>query len=222
MLSPLLLALGIPCSAQLGFVLGMLGSIGVSAIFVWAIFIAAIMLAVGVLASKVIPGEEADFVMEIPPLRIPQAKNILVKTLARIEWYLKEAVPLFVLGTIILFFMDKTGMLEVVEKISSPIIVNLLDLPPRAAEAFIIGFLRRDYGAAGLFAMQKAGLLTGTQVMVSLITITLFIPCIANYFVIIKEQGVKITTYMLLFIFPFAIAVGAIFNKVIRMFGISF
>lgn len=222
MIITLLLALGIPCSAQLGVVLGMLGSIGVSAIFVWAIFIAAIMLAVGVLASKVIPGEEADFVMEIPPLRIPQAKNILVKTLARIEWYLKEAVPLFVLGTIILFFMDKTGMLEVVEKISSPIIVNLLDLPPRAAEAFIIGFLRRDYGAAGLFAMQKAGLLTGTQVMVSLITITLFIPCIANYFVIIKEQGVKITTYMLLFIFPFAIAVGAIFNKVIRMFGISF
>ncbi len=218
----LLLALGIPCSAQLGVVLGMLGSLGISAIFIWALFIAAIMLVVGVLASKIIPGEEADFVMEIPPLRIPQVTNILVKTLARIEWYLKEAVPLFVLGTMILFFMDKTGMLKVVEKISSPIIVNMLDLPPRAAEAFIIGFLRRDYGAAGLFAMQKAGLLTGTQVMVSLITITLFIPCIANYFVIIKEQGVKITTYMMLFIFPFAITVGAIFNKVIRMFGISF
>jgi ferrous iron transport protein B len=222
MIITLLLALGIPCSAQLGVVLGMLASVGPFAIIVWGLFVTVIMIVVGILASFIIKGEEADFIMEIPPLRIPQMKNIFIKTLARIEWYLKEAVPLFILGTLLLFLMDKTGMLELVNRISSPVIVNLLDLPPKAAEAFIIGFLRRDYGAAGLYSMQKAGLLSGTQVMVSLITITLFVPCIANYFVIIKEQGVRITTYLMLFIFPFAIAVGATFNKVIRLLGISF
>jgi ferrous iron transport protein B len=218
----LLLALGIPCSAQLGVVLGMLGSLGIIATGVWIVFIFAIIVVVGFLAAKLIRGEEVDFIMEIPPLRIPQFNNIMIKTMARIEWYLKEAVPLFVLGTVILFVFDRVGLLVVIEKVTSPIIVGLLDLPPKAAESFIIGFLRRDYGAAGLFSMQKAGLLDTTQVMVSLITITLFIPCIANFFVIIKEQGKRIGTYIFLFIFPFAIFVGFLFNKVVRILNIHF
>jgi ferrous iron transport protein B len=218
----LLLALGIPCSAQLGVVLGMLGSLGLFATAVWTLFIIGIIITVGFLAAKLMGGEEVDFIMEIPPLRIPQFRNILIKTMARIEWYLKEAVPLFVLGTVILFVIDKFGILSIIEKISSPIIVGLLDLPPKTAESFIIGFLSRDYGASGLFSMQKAGLLDTTQVMVSLITITLFIPCIANFFVIIKEQGKRIATYMFLFIFPFAIFVGFLFNKVVRLLNIHF
>lgn len=218
----LLLALGIPCSAQLGVVLGMLGSLGIFATTVWIAFIAAIIVVVGFLAAKMIRGEEVDFIMEVPPLRIPQFQNIFIKTMARIEWYLKEAVPLFVLGTVILFIFDRVGLLMLIEKATSPVIVGLLDLPPKAAESFIIGFLRRDYGAAGLFAMQKEGLLDTTQVMVSLITITLFIPCIANFFVIIKEQGRRIATYIFLFIFPFAIFVGFLFNKAVRILDIRF
>ncbi len=218
----LLLALGIPCSAQLGVVLGMLGSLGMFATIVWTLFIIAIIVSVGFLAAKLISGEEVDFIMEIPPLRIPQFQNIFIKTMARIEWYLKEAVPLFILGTVILFFFDRFGILGLIERVSSPVIVGLLDLPPKAAESFIIGFLRRDYGAAGLFSMQKAGLLDTRQVMVSLITITLFIPCIANFFVIIKEQGKRIATYIFLFIFPFAIFVGFLFNKFMRILNIHF
>ena len=100
--------------------------------------------------------------------------------------------------------------------------VRLLDLPPKTAEAFLIGFLRRDYGAAGLFAMMKAGQLTNLQVVVSLITITLFIPCLANLLVIYKEQGGKVTAWMVLFIFPFAVLVGAVVNFVTRALGVAF
>ncbi len=218
----LLLALGVPCSAQLGVVLGMLGGIGLLATVVWVLFMVLIIVFVGYLASLIVKGDEADFIMEIPPMRVPEARNIMVKTLARIEWYLKEAVPLFILGTVVLFVADRFGLLELVDKFSAPVVVNLLDLPPKTAEAFIIGFLRRDYGAAGLYAMQKAGLLDNTQVMVSLITITLFIPCIANLFVIIKERGAKIAMAMVLFIFPFALLVGTVFNKLVRFLGIVF
>ena len=57
-----------------------------------------IVVVVGYLAARVIPGEGSDFILEIPPLRLPQFTNVIVKTLARIEWYLKEAVPLFILS----------------------------------------------------------------------------------------------------------------------------
>jgi ferrous iron transport protein B len=218
----LLLALGIPCSAQLGVILGMLSDIGPVATVSWLAIIVGVILLVGYLASKVIPGESSDFILEIPPIRMPQLSNLAIKTMARIEWYLREAVPLFVIGTLILFIMDRMGWLVWMQTVSEPIVVGALNLPPKTTEAFLIGFLRRDYGAAGLFNMARAGLLTNLQVVVSLVTITLFIPCLANFLVIIKEQGSKVAVGMAVFIFPFAVLVGAIVNLASRIFGIHF
>ena len=218
----LLLALGVPCSAQLGVILGMLGSIGPSATLTWLVLLVGVIFLVGYLAAKIIPGESSDFILEIPPIRLPQLGNIAVKTMSRIEWYLREAVPLFLLGTFILFLADRMGWLAWLQKAAEPLVVGALDLPPKTAEAFLIGFLRRDYGAAGLFDMARAGLLSHLQVMVSLVTITLFIPCLANFLVIVKEHGGKVAAGMALFIFPFAILVGALVNLAARTMGISF
>ncbi len=218
----LLLALGIPCSAQLGVILGMLGDVGGAATIAWLAILCGVILLVGFLAARVIPGEASDFILEIPPIRVPRLGNLGIKTMARIEWYMREAVPLFVLGTFILFVSDRLGWLAVLERAAEPLVVGALDLPPRTAEAFLIGFLRRDYGAAGLFEMARAGLLTHLQVVVSLVTITLFIPCLANFLVIVKEQGAKVAAGMALFIFPFAVLVGAAVNFAAKKLGISF
>ncbi len=217
----LLLALGIPCSAQLGVILGMLGGVGLLATVIWFGIVVGVIVLVGYLAAKVLPGESSDFIMEIPPIRLPQLGNLMVKTMARIEWYLREAVPLFVVGTVLLFVADRTGALGFIERVSEPLIVRVLDLPPKTAGVFLIGFLRRDYGAAGLYRMAQAGMLTHVQVLVSLVTMTLFIPCLANFLVIIKEHGMKVAIAMALFIFPFAIFVGAVVNFAIRHFGIA-
>ena len=218
----LLLALGVPCSAQLGVILGMLASVGPAATVTWLALILGVIFLVGYLAAKVIPGESSDFILEIPPIRWPQLGNLAVKTMARIEWYLREAVPLFLVGTLVLFVADRMGWLLWVQKAGEPLIVRLLDLPPKATEAFLIGFLRRDYGAAGLYDMSKAGMLTHLQIVVSLITITLFIPCLANLLVIIKEHGAKVAAGMALFIFPFAVLVGAAVNFAARWLGVRF
>ncbi|MGE5842102.1 MAG: ferrous iron transport protein B, partial [Deltaproteobacteria bacterium] len=103
----LLLALGVPCSAQLGVILGMVSGLSGMVTVIWLGTLVAVMLLVGYLAAKIIPGEPSDFVLELPPIRVPQIANILVKTLARVQWYLKEAVPLFILGTFLLFVGHK-------------------------------------------------------------------------------------------------------------------
>ena len=217
----LLLALGVPCSAQLGVILGMLGGLSFKATLWWGGVVVFIMLLVGFFASKVIPGEASDFLLEIPPIRVPKFSNILIKTLVRIEWYLREAVPLFILGTLFLFLLDKVAILNILEKIASPIVVSFLDLPAKATEAFIIGFLRRDYGAAGLFALQKQGSLNPVQAVVSLVTMTLFVPCIANFFMIVKERGVMAAVWMSAFIFPFAVVVGGMLNFILRALKVN-
>ena len=217
----LLLALGVPCSAQLGVILGMLGAVSFKATVLWAFIVLLVLFLVGLLASRVLPGQSSDFILEIPPMRMPQLSNMLLKTLVRVEWYLKEAVPLFIVGTLILFVLDKVNALVAIQNAAAPVVVGLLDLPPKAAEAFIIGFLRRDYGAAGLLSLQRDGMLDPVQVVVALVTMTLFVPCIANLLMIVKERGLKAAFWMTVFIFPFAILVGAIVNFAIRFLGIT-
>jgi ferrous iron transport protein B len=138
-----------------------------------------------------------------------------------VEWYLKEAVPLFILGTFILFVLHKLNLLNILEKAASPFIVGFLDLPAKTTEAFILGFLRRDYGAAGLFAMSQQGLLTPVQAVVSLVTITLFIPCLANFFMIIKERGIKTALWITGIVFPTAFIFGGLLSWILRYFNVS-
>jgi ferrous iron transport protein B len=54
------------------------------------------------------------------------------------------------------------------------------------------------------------------EVVVALVTITLFIPCIANFFMILKERGFKTGMAMMGFILPFAFGVGAGVNQLMR------
>jgi ferrous iron transport protein B len=215
----LLLALGVPCSAQLGVVLGMLAGISLGATFVWLGVVAGVLLAVGWLAARVIPGDTSEFVIELPPMRVPQLSHIFIKTLARLEWYLKEVLPLFILGTAMLFALDVTGALATIQHAAEPLIVNWLGLPIESTQAFLVGFLRRDYGAAGFFQMAQEGMLTQAQIVVALVTITLFVPCIANFFVMVKERGAKTALAITAFVVPFAFFVGGVLNLVLTRFG---
>jgi len=219
----LLLALAVPCSAQIAVILAMTSRLPLEASLWFGGTIMLVIFLVGWLAAKVLPGRGSDFMLELPPLRVPQAGNVAVKTLARIEWYLREALPLFVAGTLILWVLDRVGGLVVIEKAAAPVVVGLLALPAAAAGAFILGFLRRDYAAAGLFMIYEpfmdAGTLTRSmeiEVVVALVTVTLFIPCIANFFMILKERGWRTGLAIAAFIVPFAVLVGAGLNVVMR------
>lgn len=212
----LLLALGVPCSAQLAVILGLMGSLSITAMAVWSLVVGGTMLIVGWTAARLLPGDSSDFILELPPLRVPTLGNTVRKTLARLEWYLKEAIPLFLAGTLLLFILDRFGLIKVLEKAAAPVVVHWLQLPKEAASAFVVGFLRRDYGAVFLADAARNGTLAPVQTVVALVTLTLFVPCVANYFIMIKERGLKLATWMVLFIFPFAFFVGGVVNWILR------
>jgi ferrous iron transport protein B len=211
-----LIALTIPCSAQLGVIFGMLSTLSVRVALWWAGCLVFVLIFSGYLASRIVPGEKPDFFMEIPPLRLPKMGNIFLKTLSRVEWYLKEAVPLFLAGTFILFLLDKIRILDRIEHTASPLVVTFLGLPAKATEAFLMGFLRRDYGAAGMFTLQRQGLLNENQVIVSIVTLTLFVPCLASFFMMVKERGIKTAGTMMAIITPFALSIGGLLNFILN------
>jgi ferrous iron transport protein B len=215
LLSTILLSLAIPCSAQLGVMIALLA--GRPALFaIWALTVAGILLLVGFLAARLLPGERPSFYIELPPLRLPTLGNVFVKTYTRMEWYFREVFPLFILASIVIWIGRLTGLFDLAIQALVPL-VRWLGLPDATAVSFLFGFFRRDYGAAGLYDLQ--GTLTGAQLLVATVTMTIFVPCIAQFAVTAKERGWKTAFAIAAFIFPFAFVVGGTLNWALHLFG---
>ncbi len=214
-----LLALAIPCSAQIGVLLAILAG-NPMATLIWSIALGGVFLLVGFLTAQLMPGESPSFYMEVPPLRVPKISNVLMKTYTRVEWYFKEVFPLFILASIFLWVGQITGVFDLIINILSyP--VRWIGLPKETAVAFLFGFFRRDYGAAGLYDLHRSGVLSGIPLVVAAVTLTLFVPCIAQFSVTIKERGVKTALAIAFFIFPFAFLVGFLLNLTLIALGVQ-
>ena len=212
LVTTMLLALAVPCSAQLGVLLAMMASLSPGAAIAWLGLMVGVVLLVGWLSARAFPGKAGDFLLEIPPMRRPQLGNVWIKTFGRLDWYLKEVIPLFVAGTAVLFLLDRMDLLAAIARLGEPLVTGWLGLPKETSAAFLIGFLRRDFGAVYLLDASTGPdpLLTPHQIFVSMVTITLFMPCIANFLMIAREHSLKTAWAMAGFIFPFAFLVGGI------------
>jgi ferrous iron transport protein B len=118
--------------------------------------------------------------------------------------------------------LDKVGGLDAIANAARPVVTGLLGLPPKAAEVFVMGFLRRDYGAAGMFLMARSGALTGVQAVVALTVMTLFVPCVANLLMIIRERGIKVGLAILAFVTLVAVGTGAALNAALGVLHVAF
>lgn len=220
LITSFLLALAVPCSAQLGVILAMTAGVSFWVFAVWMGTLVATLLGVGWLTSKILPGSSAPFLLEIPPLRWPQGINIVKKVSARLKWYLKEVVPLFVYATLFLYVMNVLGWLEIIERALAPVVTGFLGLPKESAEAFLVGFLRRDYGAAGFYHLQKEGMLTARQVTVAIVAITLFMPCVAQWLMSLRERGLKATLAISGVVTAYALGVAGALNWTLLQLGV--
>jgi ferrous iron transport protein B len=217
-IATLLLALAIPCSAQLGVIISLLSK-ETGALAVWGVCMLLIFVLVGVLATKIMPGEAPVFYMELPPMRLPQLSNVFTKTYTRMQWYFIEILPLFILASVLLWLGKVTGFIGTAINSMTPV-MSSLGLPKEAAVAFIFGFFRRDYGAAGLYDLQAQGMLNARQLTVAAVTLTLFIPCIAQFLVMKKERGWKVAGGIGLFVSLLAFSSGYVLNQFLLLTGI--
>jgi len=218
LVTTMLLALAVPCSAQLGVLLALMAALSPTGALVWIGLMTGILLLVGWLSARVFPGDASDFILEIPPMRRPQIGNVLTKTATRLDWYLREVIPVFVVGTAVLFVMDRLDLLTRISVWATPLVTGWLGLPADMSNAFLVGFMRRDFGAVYILDAVTGPnpILTPHQILVAMVTITLFMPCFATLLIIAKEHGKRVAFGMVAFIFPFALFVGGLVNHVGR------
>lgn len=212
-----LLALTIPCSAQLGVILGILG-VSFTALAIWFFTILIIFVAAGFVLNKYTKGDPATFFMEIPPIRWPKIGNVLAKTFNRLKWYAMEVIPIFVYASILIWVGKITKIFEVLTGLLAyP--ANWAGLPDKMGEIFLYGFFRRDFGAAGMYDLTD--IMTLRELVVATVILTLFVPCIAQFSVMIKERGAKTGVMIFLAVIPFAFLVGIILNRILLFWGMA-
>ena len=205
-----LLSLAIPCSAQLAVITVMLVPLGPAYLFTFIGVLLLVYGVAGVVLNRILPGESSDLLIDLPPLRLPRIKNVLQKTYLKTKSFVAEAWIFFVIGSLLISVMDQTGVLAALANGLAPITEGWLGLPRQAAQAFIMGFVRRDFGAAGLFDLA----LNHHQTLVAVLTITLFTPCIASIMIILKERGRRQGAIIWLADIVLAILLGGLFHRI--------
>lgn len=177
----------IPCSAQLAVITALLASAGPAYILLYVVIMFVSLVILGTFLNMFLPGRSSGLLIDLPPLRIPRLDNIAKKTFLKSYHFMKEAVPFFMFGSLLVTFMQLTSLLSAWENAFEPITTSWLLLPPEAAIAFIMGLIRRDFGAAGFLTME----LTSSQILTGLVTLTFFVPCIASMMILFKERGTR-------------------------------
>ncbi|MCX7875705.1 MAG: ferrous iron transporter B [Melioribacteraceae bacterium] len=177
----------IPCSAQLAVIAVLLSGVGVKPMLIFISVIGSVLIILSTVLNKLLPGESSPLLIDLPMMRFPRFNNIIKKTFYRSWGFMKEAGFWFFIGALAVGILDLTGLLKLWQDFLNPLTVNWLKLPKEASTAFVMGMVRRDFGAAGLFELK----LSAMQITVAIITITLFVPCIASFVVMLKERGLK-------------------------------
>jgi len=201
----------IPCSAQLAVIAVLLSGAGIAPLLIYVTVIFSTLVVISTTLNKFLPGQSTPLLIDLPIMRLPRLDNAFKKTFFRAYGFMKEASVWFFVGALAVGLLDIAGMLTVFQDILAPVTTHWLKLPKAAATAFVMGVVRRDFGAAGLFGLH----LMPMQITVALITITLFVPCIAAFIIMIKERGVKEGLIIWFSAWVFAFLIGGIVAQII-------
>ncbi len=216
----------IPCSAVTVVVMGLVGRyVGIEWVVILYIFALLTSFLVGVAASRILPGEAVELIMEMPSYKVPSFKTILVMTWFRLREYFYIAAPLIILSGVIIKLLELSGALPIISDLLSPITSGWLGLPKEVGILLIFGVLRKELILAMLASLT--GTLDFSQVLsanqmitLSLITM-LYIPCVATISTLIKEAGMKTAILVTVFEIALAIIVGGAASRLLLLFGIS-
>jgi len=206
-----LMAIAVPCMAQIAMIFGLLGRYGLKAIIIVFVILFVVWVILGLLMNRFVKGTSPEIFTEIPPYRIPYFKSLLKKIWMRIVWFIKDAVPYVLLGVLIINILYVLHVIDFLGNLVGPIITGLMGLPKETVGALIVGFLRKDVAVGMLVPLG----LSMKQMIISSVILTMYFPCIATFTVLLKELGtkdmVKSATIMILS----TLIVGTILNLVL-------
>jgi len=215
-----LLVAGIPCAPLLAVMLVILDGMSWTAGAVVFGLVGVRIAVAGCVAARVLPGRLPDLILEIPRMRVPRLRVLWDKTWHRTWRFMREAVPVFLVASFVIFLFDRVGGLAVLENLARPFVHDVLGLPDQAVQVFIKTAIRRENGATELKHIR--GQFDNVQLVVTMLVMTFVTPCLNSTIVIVRERGLKACLAILCTALVSAVAVGVLVNVVCRGLGITF
>lgn len=182
-----LMAIAVPCMAQIAMVFGLVGGQGIKGLGTVFLTLFMVWLALGMLLNRILKGESPEIFMEIPPYRIPYWTGLVKKLWMRIRGFITGAVPFVLLGVLLVNILYISGVIEFIGKIAAPIVTGLLGLPKEAVGVLIIGFLRKDVAVGMLVPLG----LSLEQLVRASVILAMYFPCVATFAILVRELGVR-------------------------------
>ena len=210
-----LMAIAIPCMAQIAMISGLLGKYGATGFFTLFVILFLVWLFAGMILKRYIKGESPEILVDIPPYHVPYPAAIVKKVWMRIRHFIAEAIPFVLLGVFIVDVLYITGFMELMGKIFAPVIIKVFGLPAEAISALLIGFLRKDV-AIGMLAPLN---LNFRQLIVASTVLTIYFPCVATFIVLLKELGIRDMIKSALIMLSTALIVGGTVNWLLVLMG---
>ncbi|WP_029688203.1 ferrous iron transport protein B [Thermoanaerobacter sp. A7A] len=210
----------VPCSARIVIILGTIGvfmgpqyALAVFALDVLVVYIAAYF------ANKIAPGKPYDLIMELPGYRMPALKPTLKQIWFRIKDFLYVALPIIVVGSLVLEILKYSGIFKYVTYIMDPIVVKWLGLPSIVGIVLIFGILRKELTLIMLLTLSGTShitqILTPRQMIVFGVVTMLYIPCIATIAALKRTIGWRKTWWVVFANIFIAILIGGILNRIL-------
>ncbi len=210
-----LLAICVPCMAQLAMMAGLLGKYGALgfALVFGTLFL--LWVGLGLALKRLTPGTTPEILVDIPPYRLPYWRALIQKLFMRVKGFLTGAVPYVLLGVLVVNVLYSLGVIGLLTRILGPLTSPILGLPAEAAGALLVGFLRKDV-AVGMLAPLNLSL---KQLVVACVVLTAYFPCAASFIILFRELGardvMKATVIMLLAAF----GAGGLLNLILTGLG---
>jgi len=215
----------VPCSARTAIILGVAATYaGIPYAIAIYLISFVLIIASGRLLRSTIPGRTPGLVLEIPLVRRPAIVPILKKTWLRMKEFLFIAVPLLVAGSILFGWLELTGLSRFIEAPMAPITVGILGLPAFTGICLIYGVLRKEMAlemlaiASGTFVFSTV--MTPVQIFVFCLVVTLYVPCLATFSVIVREFNMRWAVGISIFTIVLALVVGGIAFRVLTFAGL--
>ncbi|MDR0552964.1 MAG: ferrous iron transporter B [Holosporales bacterium] len=217
-----LISLVVPCAAQQGIIVALLASLNNG--YVWFIYIITILMVMilsGSILNMMFGKTHSNFIIDIPPFRIPSLRNCYRKTVYRMKHFILDSLSFFAISSVLITVLHSTGALLWLQAKMSPVVETLLHLPKEFSDIFVMGILRRDLASVGILDMTglygNESILNTSQILTAAIVITLFVPCINAIVIILKEMGWKLAFALWGASFAISIIVGATLARILEI-----
>lgn len=210
----------VPCSARTVIIAGIVASfVGIAAAFSVYGIVFGLILVTGLVLSRVAPGERFGMIMEMVPLRWPDPKLVMKKAWSRLSEFLFIAMPLLLVGSVVLGLLEFFGVMAFFAGIVEPYTMALLGLPGYSATALIFGILRKEMAFETLAILagtaDLGAVLSSLQLYIFAVVTVLFVPCLATITLLLREVGSRITLAITVYTVALGLLIGGLIHFVL-------